>query len=362
MFMDAVIDSCVFHEWASTSVLAPYMPSNWAHILDQPMTSVKTQRPYFNPLGITAASPTTDGAVIPVLDSPATDFEALRERIFSGTARERVVLSYDDGLMSTTFPAHYVARAVVQAANDWTAAEWLARDERLYGLIMISTMLPADAAAEIRRSGANNRMVGIAMGGNGLSRPFGHPVYHPIYEAAVELGLPLVLQIGPETDSSSFTPFIAGGTPATFGEWSALSWQSNLAHMSSMIMNGVFDLYPTLKVLLIGGGVLWVPGQLWRLDAWHRTNTREGFLSKLPSEYFAEHFRLATYQIESVASADALRRGLETIPDVTDVLMYTSTFPNRDWQDVSECERLLPADWQSAALRDNAAAFFRWPH
>ena len=192
----AVIDSCVFHEWASTSVLAPYMPANWAHILDQPMTSVKTQRPYFNPLGVTAQSASTDGAVIPVLESPATSLDRLRERILVDTPRERVVLSYDDGLMSTTFPAHYVARTVVQAANDWTAEEWLAGDERLYGLIMISTMLPADAAAEIRRSGVNERMVGIAMGGNGLSRPFGHPVYHPIYEAAVELGLPLVLQMG----------------------------------------------------------------------------------------------------------------------------------------------------------------------
>ena len=50
--------------------------------------------------------------------------------------------------------------------------------------------------AEIRRAGAHERMVGIALGANGLGLPFGHPAYHPIYEAASEMKLPILIQVG----------------------------------------------------------------------------------------------------------------------------------------------------------------------
>src|SRR5262249_55556751 len=149
--------------------------------------------------------------------------------------------------------------------------------------------------------------------------------------------------------------------PSTYGEWSAFSWQANMANMSSMLASGVFDRYPELQVLLIGGGVLWVTGQLWRLDGWRRMNTRESFSPKLPGEYFADHIRLRTYQIEPVASPEILRSALETIPEIERVLVYTSAFPNRDWEDVGDITKLLPAEWHSAVLQENAEALFRWP-
>jgi uncharacterized protein len=360
-----VIDACLFHEWASIKDLAPYMDEGWAAALDQPFTPISSRRAYVNPLGsktvLAGSSDVRYDQLGQRLGAASSGTEQLVDFLDRTPELRRIVLSVDDGLLSTAMPSHFVSRAIVSAANDWTTHEWLDRDERVHGLVLISTSLPEAAADEIRRVGSHPKMVGVALGGNGLSRPFGHPVYHPIYEAAAELGLPLVLQIGPETAADALAPAVAGGRLATFSEWSAFSWQANAVHVSSMIVQRVFDLFPGLKVLLVGGGVLWVPGQLWRLDGWYHTNTRESYLRQLPSEYFSTHVRLATYQVETLAQPERLVPALETIPAVADVLMYASCMPNVDAQRPEDVMKLLPAEWHERVLFRNAESFYRWP-
>ena len=93
---------------------------------------------------------------------------------------------------------------------------WLARDERLYGLILVSGAMADVAAEEIRRLGRNERMVGVAMGANVLNLTFGHPAYHPIYRAAADQGLPVVIQVGSDLPASLLTPPVAGGHASTY--------------------------------------------------------------------------------------------------------------------------------------------------
>jgi predicted TIM-barrel fold metal-dependent hydrolase len=272
------------------------------------------------------------------------------------------VLGYDDGLLVTAFANHYVARTIVAAANDWNAAEWLDRDPRLYGLILISNALPEEAAAEIRRSGQNPRMVGVAMGANALGRPFGHPIYHPIYAAAAAMGLPIVLQVGSETPGDLITPPVSGGMPATFGEYRAMSMHGHMTHVASLIMQGVFELFPTLKVLLVGGGCAWIPGYLWRLDYFYKNDDQEvPWLRHLPSEYFMEHFYVSTYSIEEPREASNLRKVLEAMPGFDRVLVYTSCYPNSDSKSHAETARLIANNWHEKVFHGNAMRLFRWP-
>jgi predicted TIM-barrel fold metal-dependent hydrolase len=299
-------------------------------------------------------------AAYPDKGPPGSDFDLfVRQALPPGV--ERVVLSYERGLRATANDP-YVALEIIRAANDWTAEEWLGRDSRLYGLILMTASLPIEAAAEIRRVGRNDRMVGIALGANGLGQPFGHPVYHPIYEAAAELGLPVVLQIGSELPAHLRTNPIGGGVAATFAEYQALSSHPLMSHVSSMIVQGVFDLFPTLRVVLVGGGVMWIPAYLWRFDYCYKLLQKEApWLRALPSEYFLEHVRVAVAQLESPVGRISLGQALEMVGGMESVLMYASCYPNSESQPPFEVAGSLPDRWQSQVLHQNALDTFRWP-
>src|SRR5712664_4668446 len=124
----AVIDGGVFHEWSSTLTLTPYMEPAWAELVTRkgdrggPLR-LGTNWLYRNPMhGNKAAS------AYPAKGIPGSDREMLAKR-----PGDRLVLGYDEGLLATGFSYHYLARAAVRAANDWTIDYWLGHDPRFYG-------------------------------------------------------------------------------------------------------------------------------------------------------------------------------------------------------------------------------------
>jgi predicted TIM-barrel fold metal-dependent hydrolase len=354
----SAIDGCVFHDWATKAELGPYMPRGWRELLvDRPEITSKLRASslYSNPLG------NKDPRAFPEHGPAGSDPKVLIEQLLADGRRERIVLGYDDAILSTAIPP-YVARTVVQAANDWTVEKWLSQDARLYGLILIANELPDEAAAEIRRVGKDDRMVGIAMGANGMGKPFGHPVYHPIYRAASELGLPIVIQVGSDTAASLTTWPVAGGLPATFGEYRALGAHALMSHVASMIVEAVFEIFPDLRVLLVGGGATWVPGYVWRLNYWYKLNEHEApWVKRLPSEYFRDHIRVSTYSLETAREPERIGRALRTVPWFDSTLVYASGYPSVDWEEPGSIMTRLPADWTDKVLRSNALGLFRWP-
>jgi predicted TIM-barrel fold metal-dependent hydrolase len=353
----AVIDSGVFHEWSSTLTLTPYMEPAWAELVTRkgdrggPLR-LGTNWLYRNPMhGNKAAS------AYPTKGIPGSDREMLAKR-----PGDRIVLGYDEGLLATGFSYHYLARAAVRAANDWTIDHWLGHDPRFYGLVLVSTGMPDEAAAEIRRAGAHERMVGIALGANGLGLPFGHPAYHPIYEAASEMKLPILIQVGSDAMTDMITPPVAGGLPSTYAEYKVLGGQAIMTHAVSLITEGVFDRHPDLRVLLLGCGAAWLPGYLWRMDWWWKTDKLEAPWMTMPaSDYFLRHMRITTYGLEWPSESQRLVRALSTIPNVEDILLYASGWPNADFEDPGEVAGRLPEAWRDKVMHENAAKLFRWP-
>lgn len=340
-----MIDACVFHEWPSPAVLAPYLPDGWREIVTAPNMTVRSSPIYRDLLG-------SGTAVTAVADLSA---------LFRDGRRERVVLSSDVAVLATANPNHFVAQAVAEATNRWTEDEWLDHDERLHGLVIAVASRPEAAAAEIRRSGRHPRMVGVLVGAASLGAPLGHPIYRPMLEAAAEAGLPIVLQAGIDANEHAIASPVAGGLPATAGEYRALAWQGQSAHVSSLILQGVFDLYPTLRVLLLGAGALWLPGHFWHLD--HRFTVTRGearWLKERPIDYI-DRFYVSTYRLDRPPSAEAFRTALSVIPGVEDRLMFASGYPGDDGSDAEAAVDDVPEAWRARALRGNALAFFRWP-
>jgi uncharacterized protein len=351
------IDAYVFRDWACTAELAPYLPSGWREIL---LTSAGPAAP--PPSRVAALYRDSRGAGRRGLVSTTVSQADLVADLLDDGAADRVVLGYDTSLLTCALPNHYAARALVTAINRWSVERWLEADQRLFGVILIGASLPEVAAEEIRRVGSHERMVAVALGANALSLLFGHPVYHPIYRAASELALPVVLQLGSDVAATLTTPPVAGGLPATVGEYRAHAVHSHMSHVSNMIIQGVFDRFPELTVVLVGGGITWVPGFLWRLDYWYKANRNEApSLTELPSEYFQRHFRVATHQLERSPGVEKLTRALSGTPWMRECLVYASGYGSPDWERPAETAARLPACWAGDVLRANAAGCFRWP-
>ena len=117
------------------------------------------------------------------------------------------------------------------------------------------------------------------------SEPLGRRRYWPIFAAAQANDLSIGLHIG-GTQSSAPS---AGGWPQFYIEDHHVLVHSMQNQAASLILEGVFEAFPELKVVLIEGGFAWVPSLGWRLDAhWAKMRDEVPHLKRPPSEYMRD--------------------------------------------------------------------------
>lgn len=244
------------------------------------------------------------------------------------------------------------ATAMARAYNNWLIREWLRKDERFLGSMHIAAQDPQAAAEEIDRVGSNPRIVQVmlpAISHDTLGRSF----YHPIYEACVRNDL----AVGFHHGSTSET---AVGLPPYFIEWHTAvpqAWQSQLI---SLVVGGVLEKFPTLRVVMIESSWTWLPSLMWRFDRNYRALRREvPWVKRLPSEYIREQVKFTTQPMDAPADPRHLLQLFEMV-GTDEFLMFSSDYPH--W-DSDSPERSLPSSFppelKQKILYDNAAKFYR---
>jgi uncharacterized protein len=349
-----VIDTYVLHDWTSQEEIVEYLPDAWREVLG--LTGPKIPgtveprldvfNPYRNPFGdmlSTSAAPGYPGA-----QGAVRPGEAAIER---GVGAAIITCATGKYVPATNYLQ--LAAPLCAAINDWTVDRWLSEPRNgLWGSILVPAQLPEKAAEEIRRVAAVPRMVQVLMTGNGLSKPLGHPLYHPIYEAAADFDLPIAIHADVDAPPDTVSQVAAIGPPATYGEYKVLCAQSLMTHFLSFVAQGVFEKFPSLKVVLVGGGIGWVPATLWRSDIlfldWGRSVQ---WVRRKPSDYFAEHFYLTTYQLED--SPEMVAAVLEAVDSLEDALCFASGYPAADSQEVAVLADRLPPSICSKATSAN---------
>ncbi|MGI8690165.1 MAG: amidohydrolase family protein, partial [Thermomicrobiales bacterium] len=223
------------------------------------------------------------------------------------------------------------------------------------GSILVAPQDPAQAVAEIDRLAEHPGMVQVLMGSASES-PLGRRQYHPIYEACARHHLPLAVHLGGEGAGMS-PPSTAVGHPSTCFEWYGAIPQNYMAHIGSMVTEGVFEKYPTLKVVLCEGGIFWLPHIMWRFDKnWKAQRAETPWVKEPPSAYILRHFYSTTYPLE-MAEAAQVGQVLEMVK-AERTLLFSSNYPSWLYGDPFAMIAAIPEAIRRRVLVENALALY----
>jgi predicted TIM-barrel fold metal-dependent hydrolase len=254
-----------------------------------------------------------------------------------------------------------LAIALNEAFNDAVAHTWLAADPRYHASIALARDLPG-IATEIRRckeGPSGHRFVQALISPSG-QEPLGKPRYWPIFEACAEYDIPLACHV-PGTGAK----LTAGGPPTFYSELHMNFLGLPLAMVPSLIFEGVFDRFPTLKIALIELGWSWVPAFSWRLDAiYEKLRDEVCHLKRKPSDYLREHFWFATQPIEepeNPAETESIYHMFEET-GLGERLMYSSDYPHWDFDSPYESVSAIhPPERRRRILGENASKLYKIP-
>jgi predicted TIM-barrel fold metal-dependent hydrolase len=248
------------------------------------------------------------------------------------------------------------AAAYCRAFNDFTLEHWVAKDERFRASIQIAPQDPELAVAEINRLADNPKIAQVLMPA-GARLPFGNRFYHPIYAAAEANDLPISIHFGGEGAGIAAPP-TAAGYPSYYLEMRMARPQIAMAHVVSLICEGVFEKYPKLKFVFVEQDFFWVPGLLWHMDGdWKGLRDYTPWVKKLPSEYVRENVRFGSQPMPDMPSKADLVRFLEWL-HADEVLVFASDYPHWDWDEPSAFLKGFDPKLRSAIMYENAAKLY----
>jgi predicted TIM-barrel fold metal-dependent hydrolase len=322
---------------ASVDVLTPYLDEHWREVIDTSQFKGPTDSPYPPNL------PTTRS---PRFRADAgTTLAALQADVLDPDDVETGILVCSYGVESVRNPD--ASAALARAINAWQAAEWLDPEPRLRGSIVVPGGQPAMAAEEIARTAPDRRFVQVYLPVRSAI-PYGNRVWWPLLQAAVEHDLPIALHHG----GAPGLPPTASGWPTYHVEEvvdMATAFQSQL---TSLVAEGAFERFPTLRVALVEAGYAWLPAFLWRFDkGWKGLRREIPWTQRLPSETIRERVRVTLQPVDGPAEPRHLEQLLDQL-DAPSMLLYASDYPHEHLNG-------LPAGLDAAILSDNARAFYR---
>ena len=168
-----------------------------------------------------------------------------------------------------------MAMALCSAINDWVAKELLDREPRLRASILVPVHNPERAVAEIERVAADRRFVQVLLFAMG-DMLLGRRPYWPIYAAATKLGLAIGIHAG---STYRHAP-MASGWPAHRVEDYVAQSAAFESQLLSFLAEGVFQQFPSLRLVLSESGFTWLPNLLWRTSQVLARHARRGALDR----------------------------------------------------------------------------------
>lgn len=311
----------------------------------------------------------------------------------TGTAEQRVKEQDQDGIdAEVLFPAMLagpviwrnipddaVYKAVIRAYNEWLAEEYCPTSpDRLIALGAIPETNVDDAIAELEYC-KKKGLKGIVLGNLPSNNTYPTLEDDRFWAAAIDLDMPVTVHV----KFNPLSAFKPGPPPKLFQypkedptvmkqlRRGLLEWITNFGlppsvSITQLILFGVFDRFPKLKVFFAETRLGWVPFWLENCDLWYERHIgwAEEYLGvqklkRLPSEYVHDHISFSV-QYERVAIEERYHVGVNNIMFATDFPHIECEWPNsRPLIDKIYAD--IPPDETRKILAQNAVDFFKLP-
>jgi predicted TIM-barrel fold metal-dependent hydrolase len=320
-----VID-CDVHPKTSPARLKPFLSRHWQDYLDiyglRPRHGFSAGYPY--PKGQPQAA--RRDAWPPGGGLPASDLAFMREQLLDFYDVEYAILNF---LSPTGQGAQNIelSTALAFACNEAHRACWTGPDKRLKASIVVPYEDGEASAKEIDRVAGKPDYAQVQLLSR-MSELAGKKRYWPIYEAASAHGLPVGIHV-----------FGYSGWASTNGGWASYYIEEMAEHatscqslLTSLVVEGVFERFPKLRIVLVEAGLAWLPALGFRLDKhWKKLKSEVPHLKRAPSEYIREHVYVTTQPMEEPEQPEHLIEVMEWIG--WDHILFATDYPHWDFDD-----------------------------
>ena len=270
-----------------------------------------------------------------------------------------------------------VYRAAVRAYNDWLGEEYCPLDrDRLVGMGVIPWTNVTDAVAELEhcaKLGLRGVLLGVFPDGKG----YPSAADDRFWAAALDMGMPVTVHVGFSRagDLAAQPTFeYPDADPEVMARLRGRSLVDSVAltflgirpalGLSQVVLSGVFDRFPELKVFFAETRPGWVPFWMEEADYWYERHRhwaerllRFKPLTRRPSEIIREHIYFSVQHVERVAVELRHHIGVNRIAFATDFPHIECDWPNtRPFADRLFAE--VPPDEAFQIAAGNVLAFF----
>jgi predicted TIM-barrel fold metal-dependent hydrolase len=257
------------------------------------------------------------------------------------------------GLMLCNHPNVDYKKACFDAYNRWLEGFCETDPERLLGIGQ-ATVRTIDEGIEELRSIKAKGFRGVMLPGDPAVEDYDHTCYDPFWEACIDLGLPVSFHI--LTTKDGFMERMRGKSNLV-RQINTVRGVQNI--MMLMVLGGVFDRHPELRVICVEADAGWVPHFKFRLDhayERHRHHLSTTELERMPGEYVDENIYVTfqdDYSVKYVTGGLEMSRVLWA----TDFPHSDGTYPHTRAVIEQVTEGLSARD-RDRLLRGNAAALY----
>jgi len=326
-----IVDCDLHQGYASKSDITKYLPKHFEY---RGMT-VPTIN-YAHPGGMGRPSAMPDD--VEDFEFIGSDYTKIKENHLDKHSINYVLLTGPTLLSVSATTNRDYAYELAKAYNEFMIEEWLPKDDRFLGSLLVAIQNPEKSAEMVREYGDHPRVAEVLIQGASSRLPFGHPFYWPVYEAATDLDLPVSIHVSKEGHGIT-DPVTGAGHPNTYLEWHSIFPTVYLGQLASMIFEGVPIEFPEINIVMKEGGYSWLPFLMWRMDdEWRSARSQVPWLEKKPSEYIYDHFKFTTQPTHMPDDPNDLMKILDII-DAEKLLMFSSDYPH--W-DADSPEHALP--------------------